>query len=764
VRRPAITAGALLGTLLAAAAGGSATAGVWGNLGGDPGRSGFLPLARGTTPFTPLWDANDRGVQTSVIVSHPGPPGSGIAPRVIYGTSDGRLHLRDLYSGEPVGDKLGVRVGENADPLAWTGFGGSVTPVETSDADSGLGQVFAVINDRPPPKPPEEEGGEPVEGDALAIVQVDERSGRVVARTPLPDTQKLRISSAPILSQPAPDGTRSLLFTAIDAATWEDPKLDPPPAPELFRITIRNARSTEAALALQNIERGSSAFGSATTSGINPLASPTFLTAGEDSAEKPGAVRGYVTVAGRDPDAPVRTVGSDQFCDEPLLCLNASTGPSSTRLDRAADENALVFAQTPSIPVTPSGRAPGTSGSQAGRAPAMVVATYSLKADATTVHRLVPSPDGTQLVPVARSAPLPGRPAPQLATTQDGLAPGDSAGLVLVTTGHNLVALDGGDLSVVWKLDPGDALRPGDTGFGATVPVVAGDVVHVSRDNGRRLALHLADGSPLALGDFDPQAQSGTGVSAVGAPAVTPQGIVVYASDIGVAAYRNRCGNALLGDDRANGLPGTHAGDDLVARGGNDSSDLSTGDDCADGGAGDDTIAGGQGIDRLLGGTGNDRLLGGEDADTIAGGSGSDRVDGGRGTDSIGGGDDVDVLKGGDGADQLRGEAGNDRLFGDAGNDALEGGIGNDRLTGGFGADRLRGGPGRDQIFGGNGDDVLTRGPGGGVLSGGRGADRLNSVNGARDRVSCGSGRDAVRADRFDTVTGCEIRLGAPRR
>jgi len=756
MNRRVLGTGAALVTLLAGV--GVAGAGEWSNAGGDAGRSGYLPGGRGSVPFTPLWDVSDRGVQTSILVSHPGAPKSGLAPRVIYGTSDGRVHLRDLFSGEPVGDRLGVKVALNSDPKLWTGFDGTVSPVETSDPH-GLGQVFVVVNDRPEPKPAETEGDPPVEGDALAIAQIDEKTGGLVAQFPVPDTAKLRISSSPILSEPKPDGSRSLLFTAIDTEDYANPKADPAPEPELFRIPIRQAQAATAVVDLRNMERGRLSYGSGMMAAQSPLASPTFFTAGEDSGEKPGNVHGYVTLATHDPDAPIQSVGSDQFCDEPLLCFNVFTGPSSTRLDKDADEDVFVYPMTPSVPVTPSGRPPGTFGSQSGRAPAMVVATYNPKTDSTMVHRLVPSPDGSQLVPVARSAAMPGRPAPQLATTQDGQAPGDSAGFVVVTTGRNLVALDGGDLSVIWKLDPSDGLRPGGDGFLHQIPVVSRGVVHVSRDNGRRLALRLSTGEALPSSEFDPDAQPGVPVSARGAAAVTPHGVVVYGSDLGVVAYRSRCANLLQGTGSADGLPGTLAGDDLLAGGGSDSSDLSAGDDCAAGGNGDDTISGGQGIDRIEGEGGNDRLQGGDDEDTLRGGPGTDTLDGGRGTDSLDGGEDTDVIKGGDGADTLVGGLGADRLFGDAGNDALDGGAGNDKLTGGFGADRLRGGAGNDQLFGGNGDDTLSSGAGGGSVSGGNGDDRINTVNGQKDRVRCGSGRDTVRPDRFDVLEKCEVVL-----
>lgn len=97
-----------------------------------------------------------------------------------------------------------------------------------------------------------------------------------------------------------------------------------------------------------------------------------------------------------------------------------------------------------------------------------------------------------------------------------------------------------------------------------------------------------------------------------------------------------------------------------------------------------------------------------------------------------------DVLDGTAAGDTLRGLAGGDRLNGLAGDDCLFGGAGNDRLAGGTGKDRLSGGKGTNSISAGPGNDVI------------------DSANGRSERILCGSGRDRVRADRSDTLKGCE--------
>jgi hypothetical protein len=103
----------------------------------------------------------------------------------------------------------------------------------------------------------------------------------------------------------------------------------------------------------------------------------------------------------------------------------------------------------------------------------------------------------------------------------------------------------------------------------------------------------------------------------------------------------------------------------------------------------------------------------------------------------------------------LRG--GNDVGSGGAGPDVLFGGTGNDRLSGGTGFDRVYGGSGRDRLFGGRGDDTLAGNGGRDTISGGAGNDRINARDGSRDRVTCGTGRDSVLADRVDSVAAdCE--------
>jgi Ca2+-binding RTX toxin-like protein len=107
--------------------------------------------------------------------------------------------------------------------------------------------------------------------------------------------------------------------------------------------------------------------------------------------------------------------------------------------------------------------------------------------------------------------------------------------------------------------------------------------------------------------------------------------------------------------------------------------------------------------------------------------------------------------------DVLRGTPGDDRIFGLAGSDTLRGLGGNDLLDGGPGNDRLFGDAGNDRLVGGAGNDALVGGAGVNVYIAGTGNDTIDAVNGRRESITCGAGRDSVRADGSDRLTGCEL-------
>lgn len=97
--------------------------------------------------------------------------------------------------------------------------------------------------------------------------------------------------------------------------------------------------------------------------------------------------------------------------------------------------------------------------------------------------------------------------------------------------------------------------------------------------------------------------------------------------------------------------------------------------------------------------TNNDFLYGEEDDDSIHGLAGDDTLVGGDGDDSIWGQDGADIIQGGWGEDKIKGGDGDDFLYGDEGNDKVCGDADVDSVYGGDGDyDRVTGGTGNDAI------------------------------------------------------------------
>jgi hypothetical protein len=117
-----------------------------------------------------------------------------------------------------------------------------------------------------------------------------------------------------------------------------------------------------------------------------------------------------------------------------------------------------------------------------------------------------------------------------------------------------------------------------------------------------------------------------------------------------------------------------------------------------------------------------------------------------------------DLLNGGRGDDELNGGRGNDTLNGGPGDDEADGGPGNDDIDGGPGADDLSGGTGNDEITDTSASvaGVSAKAKGNKVF-GGSGKDKINVKNRRKDKVDCGTGKDAVTADKQDKVAkNCE--------
>lgn len=139
-----------------------------------------------------------------------------------------------------------------------------------------------------------------------------------------------------------------------------------------------------------------------------------------------------------------------------------------------------------------------------------------------------------------------------------------------------------------------------------------------------------------------------------------------------------------------------------------------------------------------------------------------DSIDGRGGKDRIRGLLGGDCLRGGTGKDKVRGDEDDDEVSGGKGSDRLKGDDGDDRVSGNKGRDTLGGGPGDDVLSGGGGSDRIRDADGRNKIKGGNGSDTIDVIGGGRQIVSCGKGRDTVRADGEDRIKrDCET-LAAP--
>jgi Ca2+-binding RTX toxin-like protein len=727
-RRWLMAAPATLALAIAAAA----SAADWQSYGGDTGRSGNQPVGDGGPPVRALYsrtDAADRDVVSSVVAT----TGAVGTQRLVYATANGRVHLRVLEYGAPVGPDAGVDLDDGArDPDVFGPGPGapaaaSVSPVDTSTA-SGVGQLLVVHND----------DDESSTGD-ISIAQLDVSAGGLVKQAPVAGTEGFSIRSSPVVTAADAAGRRVLFFVAENG---DDERL--------FRVPVANAAAPSAS------------FGPAAATedvNANAVASPTMLWLRNPA----GTPMPYVAVGSGAPDGALTT----------FAVADLAAGPASGDL---GDD-----VQTASVPVQPDGTPPNPGGAVRS-APAVYVAARS--GDATTVHRLVQNGNAQALTTTASSPALAGAPAPALATDVEAAASGPSPGRVAVTTGRNLYLLDGSSLAHAASFSAA-ALNPGSTGFSQTTAALSSGLAYATTDDGRQLVVTLSDAQPLATDGFSENPVNGGARpprSAFGQPAVA-RSFAAFGGGKGVFVYVNRCGNAVAGSEGADRIIGTAAGAEVLALGGSDRVSAAGSDDCVFGGAGEDALSGNSGNDRVSAGADPDRVYGRAGDDAVSGNSGDDRIDGGAGKDTVYGRRDHDHARGGSGEDVVRGGFGDDRVLGDGEADALSGNPGNDRVSAGAGDDRVFGrsgddgvsgnagndrvsaGTGDDRAFGRSGDDGVSGNAGDDRVDGGSGRDRLFGRGGddlidahdtERDVVYCGTGRDTVRADQGDLLRGCE--------
>lgn len=252
--------------------------------------------------------------------------------------------------------------------------------------------------------------------------------------------------------------------------------------------------------------------------------------------------------------------------------------------------------------------------------------------------------------------------------------------------------------------------------------------------------------------------------------------VVCTVSSLSWSASLDDMNDSLAAEGSGGGEAYGGLGDDSLV-GSNDN----TSSEWLSGGDGNDTLntrnmvaADGPAGDQAFGGDGNDAVTGGNGDDFVSGGNGTDAVSAGDGDDSTfdGADGDGDSYDGGPGIDDI-GFFGS--MFGpgvapDAFAVDLIAGFGNlvnntpststvvnfEDVSTPEGGDTVTGSDAPNVIFTAGGNDVVNPRAGGDIVNVGHGDDTADSVDGFGDRVACGPGADALRADQFDTHTNCE--------
>lgn len=751
---------------------GAAGASSWPLAGGDASRSGNQAASGGELPATPVWNRDDRGIRTPVVITG----GVPAVQRVAYGTIDGRVRLRVLGSGVEVREGGTQVVNAVVDQDPSDTFGSRAAAVGFADTSTAerLGVLYVVHND----------------GDGVEIARLDLATGGRIDTTDIAVAESLgcEVTGSPVLSPPDATGGRVLFLTLRGSCAADS---------SVVRVPIEGDAASPSA----TVDPADQAF--ARVDGIAEGVGPSLVVLRDGQ----GAPRFYVGIG--------RANGVDFF--DASKPLDARPGITPRTPDLSVALPAGETAMTVSGPATASGLVAGAEGSGTPAAGALYVAAAA--GGQTRVHRIVQRPDGT-LALGGSTAPLPnaGTPAPALAVAETVAPAGTSpGGRIVVTSSQNLTVLRTSDLSSVGQISANPL--PDGRGFRRTVAAVSGGFAFAMRDGAattaaaEHVALRLETGLEIGSSDFQ-RAAVGPGAGA-GQPAIA-RGRVVFGSPSGAVAYALRDVTKPT-VELLEPAAGTRLGPEpvrLVARAGDDQDVASVSFRLVGGGA-PRTIGRATGPEP---GT-STRYAATADVSGVSSGAfeleavavdaagntayslrrrvtvargvrvkpsraaclndvfgtpASDRLTGSRLGDRILGGDGHDRLYGGAGHDCLDGGAGNDRLSGGRGNDRLEGGRGRDKLAGDGGRNRLIGGPGGDSLRGGNladslegggGNDRLSGGGGRNRYSGGRGKDVIYAVNGARDRVRCGRGRDHVTAEPADRVArDCERVVRTSRR
>ena len=549
-----------------------AAAAAWEQQGGDSGRSGYQPLSDGTLPIEPVWAAPGDAVATAPVIT----AGRLEEARVVYGTADGRVHVRRLDTGADVGPAGGTALGG----LAAGAFGSGAGASASFAAD---GTRVYVLHNR--------DASMPRDGDVM-LATVDAATGAVLSDAPVPGSAGLAVSAPAVVAGGA------LFFTATgekgDAV--------------LFRVRLSDARTDGLAVP-----------------GLNPLAGPTAARLAGTS----GAVETHVVVAAGDR---LRTFPAERFPEEGPAsgALGGAPGAASVPVTGTGQPPATAPSLVTAVRTATGTRVLQLAGATAGQTPLLVVEHSSeLLAGA-------PAPAVAIAQEVVGATPAAGW---IVAGTSEGLhvldartleeLPGALRGAYATAVPAAAGALafavrdDGTPLGL--DLATGDPIAIGEDAATTTTgqPAIARGMVVVSNARGIA-ALRVRCGNPR------------TGTRAADRLIGGIAGDVLRggaADDLLVGADGDDCLDGGSGRDSLTG----EAGHDTLAGGtGRDRLNGGDGDDRVFGLDGRDRLSGGAGDDRLAGGRASDTLSGGDGDDRLnARGGGRDRVLCGPGSDRV---------------------------------------------------------------------------------------------------------------------------------
>jgi hypothetical protein len=519
------------GRLKAIAAGTTATMAVaatafgahWSSHGGDVGRSGNQPVEPVGPPVGLEYSDDETSpVRTSIVTSGGADTSE---QRVIYGTSDGRVHHRSLDTGAPAYSAKVVLSPQYSPDADVFGSGtGTVSPVSASDEDD-LGYTFQVFN--------EDAGVADPTGPDIALSVFRQTDGTLVDTVTIPNTTNYTVNDSPILFQDA------LWFVATPDPNPQVPPQDPTNTPRLYKVNIGDPTGSA----------GNPTIGSTKTinvSGATSTAHPTGLYLKDaDGNPKPYIALGFGS------GNTVRTFSADT--------VDPAAGPASGDLAGGA-------AFTPSVPVLPNGQSPAP-GEAVETAPYIYVGVSStdpisdypgsqvlkLTQKDGAPNTLVLAPEESNTSPVVI-----GNAGNTLAVSQPADQAPDNGGFVVMTTSCDVYSIAVGDMSDVEPLlgasapdGCADATSTNlATGFRRTAAAVSGNLGFVQRNNGDQIAFTLDRADALPADQFeetDPQ----DATAAFGQPAISHR-FVQFGDDKRVTVYST--GTELAGGEEGVGF------------------------------------------------------------------------------------------------------------------------------------------------------------------------------------------------------------------